>query len=458
MQRRLVIVVSVAIVSIGIVVAFVIPYWPYKISPVTQEDEIPSHPVVLPKEDNTTSIQYPANNPIKHIIIIMQENHSFDNYFGTFPGANGIPSDTCMPRDAKHPSLGCIKPFLITDPKQHDLPHGLEASLMAYNNGKMDGFIQAENNDNATMSYLDDKTIPYYWNFAKHYVLADNFFSSILSYSLPNHWYAIAGQAPAASIDCCDPGETVKENRAEYLREADDTATIADLFINDTTTTWKYYDYPVELQGYDNAKRTGQVYDYWNPFNAKNSTYTENYYSHFVGRDQIFTDLNQGSLPQVSWIIPSLPISEHPAANVKLGMIWVTDVIDAVMASPYWNSSAIIVTWDDYGGFYDHVSPPSVDKYGIGFRVPAIIISPYAKSGHIDHTTYSLESMLKFIEWRFGIPPLTDRDRNAENMLNAFDFNQQPQAPHAIPLSEKELLSIKQYITIYKPETPAYKK
>jgi phospholipase C len=128
----------------------------------------------------------------------------------------------------------------------------------------------------------------------------------------------------------------------------------------------------------------------------------------------------------VSWVIPSDKLSEHPRANITLGMDWVVNVVNSIMNSQYWNSTAIIITWDDYGGFYDHVPPPQIDKYGLGFRMPALIISPYAKLGFIDHTQDQFESMLKFIEWRFNIPSLTERDRNANNLLNAFDFNQKP--------------------------------
>ncbi len=397
----------------------------------------------------------------------------------------------------------------------------------------------------------------------KHYVLADNFFSSVFSYSLPNHWYAIAGQAPSTSIyygmhKAAKPakGSTAtainnnpntnsadinyrldpnghdnnnntlnillnsKENnndgilntknngssnsntnatntityhtepsgayikfpllkkglighrghigigaggaRAriglhspipnqqvenEYLEESNLTKTVADLFMNDTKISWKYYDHPIQLEGYSAAVKSGQAYDYWNPFAAKGSSYTERYFSHFVNRGQIFNDLKNGTLPDVSWVIPSSPISEHPPANIKLGMDWVTYVVDSIMKNPSWNSTAIIVTWDDYG---DHVPPPPIDKYGLGFRIPAIIISPYTKTGFIDHSRYQFESMLKFIEWRFNIPSLTNRDRNANNILNAFNFSQKPQSPHIIPLSQKELNAISPFINIYR--------
>jgi phospholipase C len=404
----------------------------------------------------TTNSNDDDSNPIKHIVIIMQENHTFDNYFGTYPGANGIPKNVCMPLDPGHPSHdSCVKPFLSTNLSPADMPHGYEPSKTAYNNGKMDGFMLAEGRtNNNTMSYYDNKTIPYYWDLAKHYVLADNFFSSAQSYSLPNHWYAIAGQAPIASVlyeMTQNPSAATanqKQIAKEYLREANKIGTIADLLVNhqsiDNTTriTWKYYQYPIAINSYEDAIKNGDAYDYWNPFAAKASSYTEKYASHFVDRDKIFSDLRHGALPQVSWVIPNDNQSEHPPSDITRGMIWVVYVIDSIMESPYWNSTAIIVTWDDYGGFYDHVPPPSIDQYSLGFRMPAIIISPYAKPGYIDHTQYQFESILNFIGWRFNLPPLTDRDRNANNIINAFDFNQKPSPPHTIYLSPAQLSSI----------------
>jgi phospholipase C len=413
-------------------------------SPVT-------HPAAAQQEQLNNNNN--SNNPIKHIVVIMQENHSFDNYFGTYPGANGIPENVCMPLDPEHPNPhSCVKPFLSTNATSPDIPHEYLPSHIAYNNGKMDGFMLAESENNSTMSYYDNKTIPYYWDLAKHYVLADNFFSSVLSYSLPNHWYAIAGQAPTASIYYGMPQKPAlattneKQVEKEYLQESNVTNTIADLFMknnNTTDVTWKYYYHRINADGdYKNATINGDAYDFWNPFAAKPSSYSEKYASHFVRRAQIFSDLKNGNLPQVSWVIPSDKLSEHPPANITLGMDWVVNVVNSIMNSHYWNSTAIIVTWDDYGGFYDHVPPPQIDKYGLGFRMPALIISPYVKPGFIDHTQYQFESMLKFIEWRFNIPSLTDRDRNANNLLNAFDFSQKPNSPHVIPLSRAELHAI----------------
>lgn len=457
----------------------------------------------------------PANNPIKHIVVIMQENRSFDNYFGTYPGANGIPKNVCMPANPDQPNNGqCVKPFLSINPVSEDMPHTYQASTAAYDNGKMDGFMLAENEDPKTMSYYDNRTIPYYWDLAKHYVLSDNFYSSVLSYSLPNHWYAVAGQAPVTSIFygfaagpriltahstalpagggsygnslnkpnnttvidpkpfglrlhlgnalvhppgtrvLTTPSGTVQKNlvNEEYLRESNLTTTVADLLMNNTNNkvSWKYYDHPIQIGGYKRAIYTGRAFEYWNPFSAKGTSYTQAYAPHFVNRTQIFTDLKTGSFPQVSWVIPSGPISEHPPASITLGMNWVKSVLDAIMSSPYWNSTAIILTWDDYGGFYDHVPPPQIDKYGLGFRMPALIISPYAKHGYVDHTQYQFESILKFIEWRFNIPALTIRDLHANNLLNAFNFNQKANPPYIVPLNAMQFNAIHPYIGLPK--------
>jgi phospholipase C len=443
----------------------------------------------LPYVRQTNYNSTASKNAIKHIVIIMQENRSFDNYFGTYPGANGIPKGTCIPRNPAYPSYSvsiypmlqthrtCIKPFLAKNVTTPDIPHDTGASLKAYDDRKMDGFILAEGN-NDTMSYYDNKTLPYYWYLAKYYTLEDNFFSSVLSYSVPNHWYQVAGQAPEISITKGVPGhlimgseaqhylspaeETVvkhyrtpaEENQIayEYLKESNIINTVADLFKNSTGVTWKYYDYPIKLGGYTNAINDGQAFNYWNPFSAKATSYTQYYSSHFVNRGRIFQDLKNGTLPEVSWVIPSSKLSEHPPENITLGMNWVKYVINAIMSSQYWNNTAIILSWDDYGGFYDHVPPPHIDKYGLGFRMPTIIVSPFAKQGYIDHTQYQFESILKFIEERFNLPSLTERDLYANNLVNALDFNQKPNPPHIVPLTPSEFKEIIRFVN--DPTTP----
>jgi len=391
----------------------------------------------------------------------MQENRTFDNYFWTYPGQVGYQPSLCMPLDPLQPSEGCLKPKPATSTKlKGDLPHDWASSLVSYDNGSMNGFLEATKQNPDVMKYYGNKTLPYLWDYAEHYVLADQFFSSVKSYSQPNHWYMIAGTSPQVSPSqgkaeeeksCYDA--TTKQltmSTCAYINEAQEIPTMADE-LTANGISWKYYDQPIPRDATLAKAIKGcagcNPWNYWNPLDAKNSSYTNPAYSdNIVARKQLFSDLSHGTLPQVSWVIPSAQISDHPPANVKLGMWWIADIVDSVMKSKYWDSTAIFVLWDDYGGFFDTVAPPSVDGYGLSFRVPALIISPYAKSGYLDHTVYSFESTLKFIEWRFGLPSLTARDATANNPLNAFDFGQQPNAPLVIPLTQKQLATIGPFI------------
>ena len=325
----------------------------------------------------------------------------------------------------------------------------------------MNGFLYAAADNPEVMSYYDNRTIPNLWAYARDYVLADQFFSSVKSYSQPNHWYMIAGNSPQVSLlqgstqekRACYDSATKQLTLAtcSYIDQAQEIRTLADE-MNASGISWRYYDTPIP-QGATLAaaiKGTCKGCDpwaYWNPLNAKNSSYTDpSYTRNIVAREQLLWDIGNGTLPQVSWVIPSPQISDHPPANITLGMWWITDIVDSVMQSKYWQSTAIVVLWDDYGGFFDTVAPPTVDGYGLSFRVPALIISPYAKSGYIDHTVYDFESTLRFIEWRFGLPSLTQRDASANNLLNAFDFAQPPSQPRVIPLTPTELAIIHPYI------------
>jgi phospholipase C len=393
------------------------------------------------------------------------ENHSFDNYFGTYPGARGIPRGVCEPWDPLMPKFGCVKPYLTFDPESPDMPHEWYSSHVALDGGRMDAFLPAEGYDRATMSYYDYHTIPLYWDMAREYVLCDNFFSSVLSYTLPNHWYMVAAAAPAAAIyymlgghgqiagtvrmangltesastglpfpGVPNPGPgTAAPSAARqlYLTEADAIPTIMDRM--GRRVTWKQYDDALQVGGYRAAVQSGQAFDYQDPLAAKQSSYTAAESPHFAPRSEFFTDVADGRLPEVAWVIPDWAHSDHPPYSIVNGELWVTSVVDAVEESHYWADSAIFVVWDDYGGFYDSVPPPQVDAEGFGFRVPALVISAYAKENYVDDTQYSFESILKFIEWRFGLPPLTARDARANNMLAAFDFRQAPRAPIVFP-------------------------
>jgi phospholipase C len=404
-----------------------------------------------------------TQSPIQHLIVIMQENRPFDNFFWTFPGAMGnfqTDSRECMP-DNPPRARPCTKPIQVTSPSSKDLAHGWTSSWQAYDKGKMDGFVAAEG-CTCTMDYYTKATIPYVWDFAANYTLSDMMFSSVKSYSQPNHWFMLSGQAPVVSIteygaqekkQCVNNGE-ITWSTCYYINQAQKISTMPDL-LAEKGITWKYYDVPPEPT-LDQAILSGNANAYWNPLLAKNETYTNSQFgSNVVARADFFTDLNNGALPNISWVIPSAPISDHPPANVTLGEWWIDYVISSVMQSKYWNSTAIVLMWDDYGGFFDTIAPPTVSDnenmtkdVGLGFRVPAVIISPYSRAGYIDNTVYDFESTLAFIEWNWNLPPLGIRDSMANNMTDAFNFTQKPLPGVYTPLTQSQLQTILPYVNI----------
>lgn len=390
-----------------------------------------------------------AKSPIKHVIIIMQENHAFDNYFGAYPGADGLPSNTCIPYDPTNLSKGCVRPWATTNNSQPDVSHAWINSNLSYDYGKMDGFVFASGGSAIPMSHYDNRTIPNYWAYANQYVLTNRLFSSALSYSLPNHWYTIAARAPNDSFYYFNR-TTPQLVKNQYLNQANETPTVGTM-LDKARISWKYYDAPFQTN-FSLSVISGSVFAHWNPFAAKSSSYASNEISHFAAREDLFLDIQNGTLPQVSWVVPNYALSEHPPSNVSIGMWYVTDIVDSIMQSKYWNSTAIIVTWDDFGGYYDHVTPPQIDRYGLSFRVPGLIISPYAKKGYVDNTVYSFVSTLAFIEWNFGLGHLTNRDTYANNMLNAFNFSQKPRTPYIIPISQTNLNEVKRLLQYYRYE------
>jgi phospholipase C len=261
-----------------------------------------------------------TSSPIKHVIVIMQENRSFDHYFATYPGANGIPAGTCLPESPSVPGSTCVKPFLLTTAVTTDLPHTYNATIKAINGSQMNGFYLAEGSCTQTMGYYDQSMIPYYWNYSNHFVLSDNNFESANSYSLPNHWYLIAGQSPQIGYYSGLTVKTPKPILIQYVSEANQIQTLGDSLVQ-AGISWKYYDSPMDPKGITDAINSAQVAAYWNTFRAKNSSYTPEYARHFVIRGQLLSDIGNGTLPSVSWLIPSSAISEHAPANVTLGVV-----------------------------------------------------------------------------------------------------------------------------------------
>lgn len=379
-----------------------------------------------PEVSAVAQVQAETTTPIKHLIVVMQQNHTFDNYFGTYPGANGVPPDTCMPVSLSDPdSTDCIAPFRIDDYPLEDLNHSDTTFQYQYQDGKMNGFVEALNrlNQDGTlaMGYYDDQAIPYYWNLADQFVLFDNYFSSAHTGSITNRMFAVAGQ----------PGAEFNRIPAEGFG---DIPTIFDK-LEERGISWKYYikDYNPELN-----YRSLQGLDYlppqvqWVPLLGYDRFLDDpELFSHIVDLDEYYVDLENGTLPAVSYVL-LLGATEHPLGDLSLGQKTARTMIQMLVQSDAWESSALFLTYDDWGGWYDHVAPPKVDEHGYGFRVPALLVSPYAHQGYIDHTLLDHTSILKFIEENWEIQPLAERDAKANNFLSAFDFTAPPREPMLI--------------------------
>jgi phospholipase C len=391
----------------------------------------------LPALAASGSQDHQPSTPIQHLVVLLQENHSFDNYFGTYPGADGLPSGTKMPVDPNNLSAGYVTPWHIGNSTITDLSHSAATYKNQYNNGKMDSFVSALNALNQdgklSMGYYDGTDIPYYWNLADNYVLFDQFYSSAKDGSFANHMYWVAGLPPVAP-----KGTQLPQVLANV-------PTIFDS-LQAAGVTWKFY-----VQNYDpkityrtintSGNRSSQVI--WVPLlNFDRFIDNPALSSHIVDLSQYFVDLQNGTLPAVSYIIPS-GASEHPPSSLTSGQRFVKNILQELMRSSAWESSAFLLAYDDWGGWYDHVNPIQVDQYGYGPRVPAILVSPYAKNHYIDNTVLDFTSILKFIEQNWNIAPLATRDANANNFLAAFNFNQPPRLPDFLPLNRITPLAVK---------------
>lgn len=373
---------------------------------------------------------------IQHIVFIVKENHTFDSYFGTFPGANGATSATISTGQVV--SLGHLP-----DPPPHDISHDWNSAILAIDGGRMDKFDLIKNcnvnGDFLCLTQFQQADIPNYWAYASNFVLADNMFSSLQGPSFPNHLYTVAAQSGNAINN---PHSQLKQpaDQSKWGCDADSTSTVAVLdpatrnitkvfpcfdfqTLADSLTaagiSWKYY-----------APSEGETGYIWSAFDAVNHIRNGTAWSTNVVPDTQFAiDAQNGNLPAVTWLVTKGIQSDHPISGVCIGENWTVQQLTAVMQGPDWSSTAVFLTWDDFGGFYDHVAPPVSDAFGLGPRVPLIIISPYAKKGFISHTRYEFSSFLKLAEERFALQPLGPRDAAANDMLDSFDFTQPPQPP-----------------------------
>jgi phospholipase C len=420
-----------------------------------------------------------ARQRIKHVIVIMQENRSFDHYFGTFPGADGIPRNAsgeptvCIP----DPSTGgCVRPFHDVNDINAGGPHGQPSALADINGGEMNGFLaqQQSGNTGATgcnnpddpgcsgvkagvdrkdaVGYHTDAEIPNYWAYAKNFVLQDRMFESVASWSLPSHLYLVSEWSaqctphePLSCVTDLDLTSELNNGQADY------PWTDLTYLLHQAGVSWKYYlteglepDCDPALADCTPGSLAVEVSSIWNPLPGFEDVAEDRELGNIQKIDRFFVDAKRGTLPAVSWIVPDDTVSEHPPNAVSAGHAYVTGLINAVMQSAQWQDTAIFLAWDDWGGFYDHVPPPNVDANGYGLRVPALVISPYAKRGFIDHQTLSFDAYTKFIEDLFldgaRLDPKSDgrpdsRPDVRENfsilgdLLDDFDFNQLPPRP-----------------------------
>jgi phospholipase C len=385
---------------------------------------------------------------IKHVIIILQENRSFDNYFGTYPGADGIPQGVCLP----NPRLGhCVKPFPDHLDSNMNEPHGEGGSKGDIDGGKMDGFVSQAVDDQCkpkkpchedVMGYHTASDIPNYWDYANNFVLNDHMFESIASWSGPAHLYEVS----AWSALCSVPKDPMSCKSIFYPAVRDSTHqtpyawTDITWLLHKANVSWGFY----LDQGAKTDSNANGVWDFWNELPGFVDVRSDHQLGNIRPVRSFTAAARAGNLPSVSWIQPDARDSEHAPALISTGMAFTTRIINAVMNSPDWDSSAIFLAWDDWGGYYDNVVPPVADALGYGIRVPALVISPYAKQGYVDHQTLSFDAYLKFIEDDFlggaQLDPVTDgrpdsRPDVRENspllgdLAQDFDFSQPPRAP-----------------------------
>ncbi len=409
---------------------------------------------------NGIATQSTFNKEIKHIVIVMLENHAYDNYFGTYCQSKSkycsekgdtIPAGTCVPKYPTNLSKGCIVPFPLGHKNESihaPLPHSQNSSLTSYNNGSMNGFFLAERSGVYPFGYYTGSTAPVLWDLAEEYGLGDHFFSSTMSYSLPNHWHLVAGQSPA-EVQAAGFQSSLNNrlaNRSLYLNQANATPSIEDLLAN-TNVSWKWYDHPIANNYSAAIKSTaptgpqGTALLLWDPMAAKAESYNQSFIHHFVANTAFYGDAATGNLPQLSYLIPPGIDSDHPPGSSIRAQNWIASIVNAVEDGPDWNHTALFITYDEYGGFYDHVAPPlaSGTNLTLGFRVPLLVISPYARENFIDHNTCYFECLLRLVENRFSLPCLTAIDCNAPSLLDYFHFNQPPRPPIPFPNSTYNL-------------------
>ena len=423
---------------------------------------------------------------IRHVVIVMQENRSFDEFFGTYPGADGIPRRNghfavCVPDAVRHV---CARPYHDRRNKNYGGSHELLDTIRDVDGGKMDGFIRearrglrngcrahpkvpvcSRKHAPDAMGYHDASELPNYWAYARHFVLQDHMFEPNSSSSLPTHLFMVSewsarchrGSNPMGCVNAVEnPLAPPHERQNPTSRKPDYAWTDLTYLLHMRHVPWRYYvftgtqpDCSEDEMICGSVRQSAATPGIWNPLPWFATVHQDRQVRNVESMRWFFRDARQGRLPAVSWLIPSDPVSDHPPSLLTNGQAYVTSVINAVMRSRDWRSSAIFLAWDDWGGFYDHVVPPHVDRNGYGLRVPALVISPYAKRGFVDHQVLSFDAYAKFIEDDFlggaRLDPATDGRPDPRptvrenvpvlgNLAADFDFSQKPRKPLLLPL------------------------
>jgi phospholipase C len=437
--------------------------------------EVPGH-----RRDADASVRKGIHK-IRHVVVIMQENRSFDSYFGTFPGADGIPMTNgvptvCNPDPKTHV---CVKPYHDTSDRNAGGPHDTVNAVHDINRGKMDGFqsearkgrfLACHATDSPAcsltpsrpdvMGYHDWHEIPNYWAYARNFVLQDHMFEGVNSWSLPAHLSMVSAWSARCSTHgdpmSCKPALTAPFGATGHGKKLDYPWTDLTWLLHRYHVSWRYYiangSQPDCTHGQmfcGESPQSASTPSIWNPLPRFDTVQHDHQLGNIQPLSSFLRAARGGVLPAVSWVTPSQVASEHPPALVTTGQAYVTRLINAIMSGPNWKSTAIFLAWDDWGGFYDHVKPPVVDGLGYGIRVPALVISPYARQGYIDHQTLSSDAYLKFIENDFlhgrRLNPLTDGRPDSRpvvrenvkilgNLTRDFDFHQKPRPPYLLPL------------------------
>ncbi len=383
-----------------------------------------------------------ASQYLKHVVVIIQENRSFENFFAGYPGANA-PMFGYALHSHKRVKVNLHETTFQTNP---NLPHNWESAMTGYHKGKMDGFHTGPGTNYAAYAYVERSQVKTYWDMAQQYVLADAMYPTEFGGSYTGHLTAVAGtdnmdpthaqvNYPTHSPNDCDSPPGTKSSLVDSNRNVgrgngpfpcftqfDSMANVLDA----GGISWRFYVTKLFKAGI------------WSPFEALSYTrYGSDWNTDMIAPEtKVLKDIPNGTLAQVTWVTPNHKNSDHPGAHSDLGPSWVGNIVNAIGESKFWDSTAIVVIWDDWGGWYDNAPPPQLDFRGLAIRVPCLIISPYTKQtgtsgSYVSHTQYEFGSTLRFIEDVFNLPNIGPAsagysDARANSLTDSFDFTQQP--------------------------------